>query len=95
MPELSRFFGIVITMYFLDHGAPHIHAYGGNRRHPDWMIRIRVSDGAVLDDDDRCPSVARRLVKEWVAHRRPELEEAWRAMGANRPPGKIAPLKVK
>jgi hypothetical protein len=31
MPEISRFFGIVIRMYFDDHNPPHIHAiYAGN-----------------------------------------------------------------
>ena len=31
MPELSRFYGIVIRMYFDDHGPPHFHAYYGYR----------------------------------------------------------------
>ena len=32
MPEISRFFGIVIQMYYNDHAPPHFHArYGGHK----------------------------------------------------------------
>jgi hypothetical protein len=32
MPEISRFLGIVIAMYFKDHGPPHFHAEYGSQR---------------------------------------------------------------
>ena len=44
MPEISRFFGIVIRMYFLDHEPPHFHAhYGGAEG------RMRIAPVGVLD----------------------------------------------
>ena len=40
MPEISRFFGIVIAMYYRDHAPPHFHArYGAHE------IRVRIHDG--------------------------------------------------
>ena len=30
MPEISRFFGIIIKMFFDDHSAPHFHAFYGD-----------------------------------------------------------------
>ena len=41
MPEISRFFGMVIAMYYNDHAPPHFHVrYGrpksGHRHRPDW-----------------------------------------------------------
>jgi hypothetical protein len=34
MPEISRFYGIVIKMYFADHAPPHFHAESNQRLHP-------------------------------------------------------------
>ena len=41
MPEISRFFGIIITMYHREHGSPHFHAwYSGNEITVDIANRI-------------------------------------------------------
>jgi len=93
MPELARFYGIVITMLFRDHGPPHIHAYGGNRRRPDWAAQFAIHDGGVLDGE--VDGLARCLVKDWIRLHRSELLNAWALAVAGRQPGKIAPLKFR
>ncbi|MEI6127371.1 MAG: DUF4160 domain-containing protein, partial [Pseudomonadota bacterium] len=32
MPEISRFFGFVIAIYWMEHGVPHFHAKYGEYR---------------------------------------------------------------
>jgi|HubBroStandDraft_2_1064218.scaffolds.fasta_scaffold230869_3 hypothetical protein len=93
MPELARFYGIVITMYFRDHSPPHIHIYGGNRRRPEWAAQVTLRDGTLLDGD--APDVALRLVGDWVALHRDELLEAWRRARTGQEPGRIAPLRLR
>ena len=57
MPEISRFFGIVVTMYYTDHVLPHFHAkYGGQR------ISVAIEDARILSGD--FPGRARELVFE-------------------------------
>ena len=44
MPEVSRFFGIIIAMYYNDHSPPHFHArYGGDQ------ASLRIDNGAILE----------------------------------------------
>ncbi len=86
MPEICRFYGIVIRMYFRDHRPPHFHAeYGGHK------ATVRIADLQVTDG--RLPTRAERMVAEWAEHHRRELEEAWRRAERRRDPGKIAPLE--
>lgn len=69
MPELSRFFGIVIYMFWADHNPPHFHAkYGGDEA----LITL---DGEVLQGT--LPRRALSLVLEWLALHRRELNEDW------------------
>ena len=44
MPEISRFFGIIIAMFYDDHNPPHFHA-----RYGSYKAAIRVEDFAVLE----------------------------------------------
>lgn len=65
MPELSRFFGIVIYMFWSDHNPPHFHAkYGGEEA----LITL---DGEVLQGS--LPRRALSLVLEWLAQQRRAL----------------------
>jgi hypothetical protein len=85
MPELARFYGIVIKMYFDDHAPPHFHAeYGG----AEALIDIRTS--AVFAG--KLPPRAMGLVAEWTALHRDELLDRWEKARALRPLEKIAPL---
>ena len=72
MPVLSRFYGIVIRMYFLqkEHNPPHIHAIYG-----DDMAAITIADGKVLEG--ALPSKALELVKEWITLNKDELLSIW------------------
>lgn len=72
MPVLSRFYGIVIRMYFLssEHNPPHIHAIYG-----DDMAAIDIRSGEVLEG--YLPKKALSLVREWVSDNRIELLEIW------------------
>lgn len=86
MPELSRFYGITIRMYFDDHLPPHFHAvYGG--------------DEAVIGIDSlgllrgRLPVRALGLTVEWASLRQAELRDAWNRARRLEAPGKIAPLE--
>jgi hypothetical protein len=60
MPEISRFFGIVIKMFSDDHNPPHFHAEYGNDRA---LVDIR----SLFVIDGRLPLRATGLVIEWAA----------------------------
>jgi len=70
MPEISRFLGIVITMYWDDHAPAHFHA-----RYGDYRIKVRIADGVV---EGRFPKRALGHVLEWYELHKVELEENWR-----------------
>ena len=85
MPELCRFYGIVIHMYFDDHDPPHFHArYGGDE------VLVGIETLAVLHG--RLPPRAQGLVVEWASLRQAELRDAWERAWQLEPLGKIAPL---
>ena len=86
MPELSRFYGIVIQMYYDDHSPPHFHAlYAGSKATID-IEKLAFIDGQL-------PARARSLVVEWATLHQDELREAFRRAAAMQPPAKIAPLE--
>lgn len=70
MPEISRFLGIVITMYWDDHQPPHFHA-----RYGDYRIKVAIPDGEI---EGRFPRRALGHVLEWWGLHKAELEEDWR-----------------
>lgn len=85
MPEISRFFGIVIKMYFDDHPPPHFHAeYGDHKAIIE--IHTLVVIGGYL------PPRALGLVIEWAAQHRAELLELWERAARQQPLFKIPPL---
>ncbi len=85
MPEISRFYGIIIQMYYADHPPPHFHAlYGGQ------TVKVDIDDLSVIDG--RLPPRAMGMVMEWSSLRQEELREAFRKAANMEPPGKIEPL---
>jgi len=86
MAELSRFFGIVIAMFYREHGRAHIHAYYSGK-----VAVIAVHDGELLSG--RIPRPELRLVREWILLHRDELLVAWSRARAGRSIGKIRPLR--
>lgn len=86
MPEISRFLGIVIAMYFNDHGPAHFHASYG-----DSEIRVNIETGEILSG--RFPRRAERLVLEWLSIHRIELLEDWKLAAERKPLKRIEPLE--
>jgi hypothetical protein len=85
MPEVSRFYGIVIRIFFGDHPPPHFHAvYGGH------SAKIDIDGLSVIEG--KLPARALGLVIEWAALHQDELKEAFDRASNLQPPGKIAPL---
>jgi len=71
MPEISRFFGIVIGMFFNEHNPPHFHArYGESQAEID-IQTLRVIEGDL-------PKRAKAMVLEWAEEHREELMENWK-----------------
>ncbi|GMV90254.1 MAG: DUF4160 domain-containing protein [Candidatus Hydrogenedentes bacterium] len=85
MPEISRFYGIVIRMYFNEHNPPHFHAYYGD---DEALIEIRSL--AVLAGS--LPPRAMGLVSEWATLHRQELLADWDLGQKFMPFEKIPPL---
>ena len=86
MPELSRFFGIIIRMYWNDHEPPHFHALYG-----DHEALISLADFSIYRGE--LPKRAIALVIEWAALHREELNEDWRKARELEPLNPIAPLE--
>ena len=86
MPELCRFFGIVIRMFWQETEAPHFHAQYG-----DYVASIEIATGAVTTR--KFPGQALRLVDDWRRQHVHELLDNWRRMQDGEPPDRIAPLE--
>ena len=85
MPELSRFYGLRITMNYADHAPPHFHATYG-----DDEAQIEIATGEVIGGS--LPRRAAALVKEWVDLHRAELDRNWLLREQSLPLNKIDPL---
>jgi len=86
MPEVSRFYGIVIQIYYGDHPPPHFHAvYAGN------VAKIAIETLQIIDGS--LPKRALGLVLDWASAHQQELREAFARAAALQAPGKIAPLE--
>lgn len=84
MPEVSRFYGIVVTLNYDDHAPPHFHA-----RYGDHRASIGL-DGIVIAGS--LPPRALLLVRSWAAAHAAELEDDWDRARAQLPLVPIAPL---
>ena len=85
MPAISRFLGIVIVMFFDDHGPPHFHA-----RHADGSAKIRIDTLEPIET-----TLGRRQLRLVLAcelHQE-ELLENWRLARAGETPQEIDPLQ--
>jgi hypothetical protein len=86
MPEISRFFGIVIAMYYSEHEPPHFHARYGSRK-----ARFAIDDLCMLDG--KLGPRARGLVVEWATLHQDELRKEWQLAKARQPLFQIRPLE--
>lgn len=86
MPEVSRFFGIVVAMYYDDHPPPHFHV-----RYGEYRAILEIETPAVLFGD--LPHRVLGMVVEWAASHRAELEANWGRARARAPLTPIRPLE--
>ena len=85
MPEICRFYGIIIAMFYDDHNPPHFHARYGRDKATIEINSLRVLEG-------KLPPRALGLVIEWASQHHEELLEDWELARSNQPLRKIAPL---
>jgi len=86
MPQISRFFGIIISMYFNDHNPPHFHAQYG-----DEECLISITDLSIMEG--KIPSRALGMVIEWAVLHQEELLANWQKATNLEPLDKILPLR--
>ena len=85
MPEICRFLGIVISMYYKEHAPPHFHAkYGGQR------AAFSINDLKIIEGN--LPKRIVSLVLEWAFDHRDELLEDWSFAQRHEELKKITPL---
>ena len=86
MPEISRFFGIVIAIYYKEHGTPHFHARYGDQAGVFSITELRLIEGHL-------PRRVLALVLEWAFDHRDELMKDWELAMARKPLQSIPPLE--
>ena len=85
MPEICRFFGIIIRMFFEDHEPSHIHVeYQGQKAVFD--LKGNIIKGELNS------RTAIKLVREWIDLRYNELQDDWKLAKAGKELKKISPL---
>ncbi len=86
MPEISRFLGMIIAMYYQDHNPPHFHV-----RYSEYKATISIKDLALLEG--KLPPKALGLVIEWASLHQNELMEDWELAKKLAKLKKIPPLE--
>jgi len=80
MPVISRFYGILIKMYFSEHGVPHFHAVYG-----EYNGVFNVKTLEMIEGD--LPPRALRLIRDWAKPHSKELQEMWNTQDYKKLPG--------
>lgn len=86
MPEISRFFGIIIKMYYADHPPKHFHA-----EYNEFRAMISIEDLKIVEG--QLPPRALKLIIEWAALHKKELLENWNRATTRSKLEKIKPLE--
>jgi len=86
MPELSRFLGIIITMYYNDHPPPHFHVRYNQQKAIIDIETLSILEGKLT------PRIL-GLVVEWAALHQAELRQNWQLARLQKPLEPIAPLE--
>lgn len=89
MPTISMFYGIIISMYFMDakqHKMPHVHV-----KYQDSEAVVSVPGGDLLDGS--LPPAKMKLVTAWIEIHRDELVADWELAVSGQQPYKIEPLR--
>jgi Domain of unknown function (DUF4160) len=82
MPEIARFYGIVIKVFFGDHPPPHFHAIYGK-----YNALVSIESLEIIEGD--LPSRAQKLVLEWATLYQQDLFQMWNTQEFR----KLPPLK--
>ena len=85
MPEISRFLGISITMYFNDHMPPHFHAEYNNQEAAFEISTLNIIAGSL-------PPRIRGFVIEWASQHQEELMDNWNLLNTKGSFNKVPPL---
>jgi hypothetical protein len=86
MPEISRFYGMVIAMFYNDHAPPHFHVRYGEQKAVIGIERIAMLEGNLSRR-------AKSLVIEWAKEHQAELMADWELARQQAPLNRIAPLE--
>lgn len=85
MPEISRFYGIIIAMFADDHNPPHFHV-----RYGDYEAIVTIKEGIVKG---QLPRKVLKAVFAWMDLHQKELTENWKRLQEGQDAKKISPLK--
>lgn len=80
MPVIARFYGILIKMYFREHGMPHFHALYG-----EYNGVFEIGSLEMIEGD--LPNRAQKMVKEWAVMYQDDLMELWKTQKFKKFPG--------
>ena len=80
MPVIARFYGILIKMYFREHGVAHFHAIYG-----EFNGVFEVGSLNMIEGD--LPARAQRLVRDWAEQYKDELQRMWETQDYKKLPG--------
>jgi hypothetical protein len=85
MPEISRFLGIIIKMFYNEHDPPHFHAEYNEFKAEILIDTLEIKEG-------RLPKRVYSLVLEWASEHRNELVNDWNLAREKKTLNKIDPL---
>ena len=86
MPEISRFFGIIVAMFYNDHAPPHFHVRYGDQKALIAIETLRLIEGKLKPR-------ALGLVIEWASLHQSELMDDWQLARSMQPLKTIQPLE--
>ncbi|HHH54835.1 MAG TPA: DUF4160 domain-containing protein, partial [Bacteroidetes bacterium] len=69
MPEISRFYGIIVFMFYEDHNPPHIHV-----KYQEYKAIIELKNGIIKG---KMPRIALKLIFQWIDLHRDEIIDNW------------------
>ncbi len=82
IPEISRFYGIVVYMFFNDHNPPHFKI-----KYAEFEANILIENGAIMNGD--IPISKLKLVTAWAEIHKEELIKMWNSKEFH----KVEPLR--
>ncbi len=86
MPEISRFFGIIIAMYYNDHSPPHFHVRYGQQKAIIEIQSLKILEG-------KLSSRVLGLVIEWASVHQAKLLQNWELARQQEPLESVQPLE--